>query len=144
MVVYILKMGKTISIEAQKNIVFLAQQGKTKKFVAESLGHNDRTVRRYWPFKEELSSLAKKIYCRQRKIDFAVLRDFKNQVTKDQRFFSNLNDPLKGCGKNALADFAKEANKKSNYSALVQEAIDTAEQIAALFRGQQELLDLKE
>ncbi len=55
-----------------------------------------------------------------------------------------MNDPLKGCGKNALADFAKEANKKSNYSALVQEAIDTAEQIAALFRGQQELLDLKE
>jgi len=145
--IYKKEMGKSISTKDQENIAFLCQQGKTKNFVVKTLGFNHRTVSKYWNLdlsRKEMSSLAKKIYARQKKINFVDLKVLKNEITKDQRFLSNLHDPLKGCGGPALLKAAKEANEKSNYSMLIQEAIDTAEQIAILFKGQQELLGFKE
>ena len=137
-------MGKTITVEKQKNILLLYQQGKTKNFIAKHLKINVRTVRNYLLNnkieKKELSLTAKKILSRQKKIDFIVFEQLKNQVQKDQKYLSNLNDPLTGCGRHALAQAAKEANYVSNYSQSLIQAINTAEQLIALFKGQQELL----
>lgn len=144
MVVYIFFMGKTITVEKQKNILLLYQQGKTKNFIAKHLKINVRTVRNYLLNnkieKKDLSLTAKKILSRQKKIDFIVFEQLKNQVQKDQKYLSNLNDPLTGCGRHALAQAAKEANYVSNYSQSLIQAINTAEQLIALFKGQQELL----
>tara|TARA_A100001201_G_scaffold78483_1_gene70342 strand:- start:50 stop:472 length:423 start_codon:yes stop_codon:yes gene_type:complete len=137
-------MGKTITVEKQKNILLLYQQGKTKNFIAKHLKINVRTVRNYLLNnkieKKDLSLTAKKILSRQKKIDFIVFEQLKNQVQKDQKYLSNLNDPLTGCGRHALAQAAKEANYVSNYSQSLIQAINTAEQLIALFKGQQELL----
>ena len=144
MVVYIFFMGKTITVEKQKNILLLYQQGKTKNFIAKHLKINVRTVRNYLLNnkieKKDLSLTAKKILSRQKKIDFIIFEQLKNQVQKDQKYLSNLNDPLTGCGRHALAQAAKEANYVSNYSQSLIQAINTAEQLIALFKGQQELL----
>ncbi len=144
MVVYIFFMGKTITVEKQKNILLLYQQGKTKNFIAKHLKINVRTVRNYLLNnkieKKDLSLTAKKILSRQKKIDFIVFEQLKNQVQKDQKYLSNLNDPLTGCGRHALSQAAKEANYVSNYSQSLIQAINTAEQLIALFKGQQELL----
>ena len=137
-------MGKTITVEKQKNILLLYQQGKTKNFIAKHLKINVRTVRNYLLNnkieKKDLSLTAKKILSRQKKIDFIIFEQLKNQVQKDQKYLSNLNDPLTGCGRHALAQAAKEANYVSNYSQSLIQAINTAEQLIALFKGQQELL----
>tara|TARA_A100001391_G_scaffold110642_1_gene74213 strand:- start:288 stop:710 length:423 start_codon:yes stop_codon:yes gene_type:complete len=137
-------MGKTITVEKQKNILLLYQQGKTKNFIAKHLKINVRTVRNYLLNnkieKKDLSLTAKKILSRQKKIDFIVFEQLKNQVQKDQKYLSNLNDPLTGCGRHALSQAAKEANYVSNYSQSLIQAINTAEQLIALFKGQQELL----
>jgi len=144
MVVYIFFMGKTITVEKQKKIHFLYQQGKTKNFIAKDLKINVRTVRNYLLNnrieKKELSPTAKKILLRQKKINFMIFEQLKDQVQKDQKYLSNLNDPLTGCGRHALAQAAKEANEVSNYSQSLIQAINTAEQLIALFKGQQELL----
>ena len=144
MVVYIFFMGKTITVEKQKKIHFLYQQGKTKNFIAKHLKINVRTVRNYLLNnrieKKELSPTAKKILLRQKKINFMIFEQLKDQVQKDQKYLSNLNDPLTGCGRHALAQAAKEANEVSNYSQSLIQAINTAEQLIALFKGQQELL----
>jgi len=144
MVVYTFFMGKTITVEKQKNILLLYQQGKTKNFIAKHLKINVRTVRNYLLNnkieKKDLSLTAKKILSRQKKIDFIIFEQLKNQVQKDQKYLSNLNDPLTGCGRHALAQAAKEANYVSNYSQSLIQAINTAEQLIALFKGQQELL----
>ena len=137
-------MGKTITVEKQKKIHFLYQQGKTKNFIAKDLKINVRTVRNYLLNnrieKKELSPTAKKILLRQKKINFMIFEQLKDQVQKDQKYLSNLNDPLTGCGRHALAQAAKEANEVSNYSQSLIQAINTAEQLIALFKGQQELL----
>ena len=137
-------MGKTITVEKQKNIALLYQQGKTKNFIAKHLRINVRTVRNYLLNKniekKELSPTAKKLLFRQKKVNFNVFEQLKNQVQKDQKYLSNLNDPLTGCGRHTLAKAAKEANQASNYSKSLIEAIDNAQQLIALFKGQQELL----
>jgi len=144
MVVYFFLMGKTITVEKQKNIALLYQQGKTKNFIAKHLRINVRTVRNYLLNnnieKKELSPTAKKLLFRQKKVNFNVFEQLKNQVQKDQKYLSNLNDPLTGCGRHALAKAAKEANQTSNYSKSLIDAIDNAQQLIALFKGQQELL----
>lgn len=144
MVVYFFLMGKTITVEKQKSIALLYQQGKTKNFIAKHLKINIKTVRNYLlnnnVNKKELSSTAKKLLSRQKKVDFNVFSQIKDQVQRDQKYLSNLNDPLTGCGRYALARAAKEANKISNYSKSLIEAIDNAQQLIALFKGQQELL----
>tara|TARA_R100000152_G_C6759209_1_gene183136 strand:+ start:992 stop:1462 length:471 start_codon:yes stop_codon:yes gene_type:complete len=141
-------MGKTITVEKQKNIALLYKQGKTKNFIAKHLGINVRTVRNYLLNnnieKKELSPTAKKLLFRQKKVNFNVFEQLKNQVQKDQKYLSNLNDPLTGCGRYALARAAKEANQASNYSKSLIEAIDNAQQLIALFKGQQELLGFNE
>ena len=137
-------MGKTITVEKQKNIALLYQQGKTKNFIAKHLKINIKTVRNYLlnnnVNKKELSSTAKKLLCRQKKVNFDFFNQIKDQVQRDQKYLSNLNDPLTGCGRYALARAAKEANETSNYSKSLIEAIDNAQQLIALFKGQQELL----
>jgi len=141
-------MGKTITVEKQKKIHFLYQQGKTKNFIAKDLKINVRTVRNYLLNnkieKKELSPTAKKILLRQKKINFMIFEQLKDQVQKDQKYLSNLNDPLTGCGRHALAQAAKKANEVSNYSQSLIQAINTAEQLIALFKGQQELLGFNE
>jgi len=137
-------MGKTITVEKQKNIALLYQQGKTKNFIAKHLKINIKTVRNYLlnnnVSKKELSSTAKKLLSRQKKVNFDFFNQIKDQVQRDQKYLSNLNDPLTGCGRYALARAAKEANETSNYSKSLIEAIDNAQQLIALFKGQQELL----
>ena len=137
-------MGKTITVEKQKNIALLYQQGKTKNFIAKHLKINIKTVRNYLlnnnVNKKELSSTAKKLLSRQKKVNFDFFNQIKDQVQRDQKYLSNLNDPLTGCGRYALARAAKEANETSNYSKSLIEAIDNAQQLIALFKGQQELL----
>ena len=145
MVVYFFfLMGKTITVEKQKNIALLYQQGKTKNFIAKHLKINIKTVRNYLlnnnVNKKELSSTAKKLLSRQKKVNFYFFNQIKDQVQRDQKYLSNLNDPLTGCGRYALARAAKEANETSNYSKSLIEAIDNAQQLIALFKGQQELL----
>ena len=49
-------------------------------------------------------------------VPFTIFEQLKDQVQKDQKYLSNLNDPLTGCGRHALAQAAKEANDVSNYS----------------------------
>ena len=141
-------MGKSISQEKQNKILKLYKEGKTSTFIARQVESDWRTVKKYLEKnslqKKELSPIAKKIHARQRKVDFAVLEAFKNQVQKDQRYLSNLNDPLTGCGRHALAKAAKEANQTSGYSKSLIGAIDDAEQLVALFKGQQILFGFKE
>ena len=137
-------MGKQISQEKQSKIFKLYKEGKTSTFIARQIESDWRTVKKYLEKnkieKKELSPTAKKILSRQKKIDFIVFEQLKNQVQKDQKYLSNLNDPLTGCGRHALAQAAKEANYVSNYSQSLIQAINTAEQLIALFKGQQELL----
>ena len=141
-------MGKPISQEKQSEIFKLYKEGKTSTFISKQVGSDWRTVKKYLKKssleKKELSPIAKKIYARQKKVDFAALEALKNQVQKDQRYLSNLNDPLTGCGRYALAKAAKEANQTSDYSKLLIGAIDDAEQLVALFKGQQILFGFKE
>ncbi len=142
--IFFFLMGKTITVEKQKNIALLYQQGKTKNFIAKHLKINIKTVRNYLlnnnVNKKELSSTAKKLLSRQKKVNFYFFNQIKDQVQRDQKYLSNLNDPLTGCGRYALARAAKEANETSNYSKSLIEAIDNAQQLIALFKGQQELL----
>jgi len=142
--IFFFLMGKPITVEKQKNIAFLYQQGKTKNFIAKHLRINVRTVRNYLLNnnieKKELSPTAKKLLIRQKKVNFNIFEQIKDQVQKDQKYLSNLNDPLTGCGRYALARAAKEVNQVSNYSKSLIEAIDNAQQLIALFKGQQELL----
>ncbi len=137
-------MGKQISQEKQSKIFKLYKEGKTSTFIARQIESDWRTVKKYLEKnkieKKELSPTAKKILLRQKKINFIVFEQLKNQVQKDQKYLSNLNDPLTGCGRHALAQAAKEANYVSNYSQSLIQAINTAEQLIALFKGQQELL----
>tara|TARA_R100000234_G_scaffold82787_1_gene52356 strand:- start:519 stop:941 length:423 start_codon:yes stop_codon:yes gene_type:complete len=137
-------MGKQISQEKQSKIFKLYKEGKTSTFIARQIESDWRTVKKYLEKnkieKKELSPTAKKILSRQKKINFIVFEQLKNQVQKDQKYLSNLNDPLTGCGRHALAQAAKEANYVSNYSQSLIQAINTAEQLIALFKGQQELL----
>ncbi len=141
-------MGKSISQEKQNKILKLYKEGKTSTFIARQVESDWRTVKKYLEKnslqKKELSPIAKKIHARQKKVDFAVLEALKNQVQKDQRYLSNLNDPLTGCGRHALAKAAKEANQTSGYSKSLIGAIDDAEQLVALFKGQQILFGFKE
>ena len=141
-------MGKSISQEKQSKILKLYKEGKTGTFIARQVESDWRTVKKYLEKnslqKKELSPIARKIHARQKKVDFAVLEAFKNQVQKDQRYLSNLNDPVTGCGRHALAKAAKEANQTSSYSKSLIVAIDDAEQLVALFKGQQILFGFKE
>jgi organic radical activating enzyme len=141
-------MGKPISQEKQSKIFKLYKEGKTSTFIARQIESDWRTVKKYLEKnkieKKELSPTAKKILLRQKKINFMIFKQLKDQVQKDQKYLSNLNDPLTGCGRHALARAAKEANQASNYSKLLIEAIDNAQQLIALFKGQQELLGFNE
>jgi hypothetical protein len=141
-------MGKPISQEKQSKIFKLYKEGKTSTFIARQIESDWRTVKKYLEKnkieKKELSPTAKKILLRQKKIKFDEFEQLKNQAQKDQKYFSNLNDPLTGCGRHALAKAAKEANQTSNYSKSLIQAINTAEQLIALFKGQQELLGFNE
>tara|TARA_R100000742_G_C4194890_1_gene25812 strand:- start:38 stop:466 length:429 start_codon:yes stop_codon:yes gene_type:complete len=137
-------MGKPISQEKQSKIFKLFNEGKSSTFIARQIESDWRTVKKYLEKndlrKKDLSANGKKILSRQKKIKFDELELIKNQVQKDQKFFSNLNDPLTGCGRHALAKAAKEVNQVTNYSKSLIQAINTAEQLIALFKGQQELL----
>ena len=141
-------MGKRISQTKQNKIQDYFKQGKSIRFIAREVNSDTRTVKSYLLEnnlqKQVLSINAKKILSRQKKIKFDEFELMKNQVQKDQKFFSNLNDPLTGCGRHALAKAAKEANLTSNYSKSLIQAINTAEQLIALFKGQQELLGFNE
>ena len=141
-------MGKRISQTKQNKIQDYFKQGKSIRFIAREVKSHTRTVKSYLLEnnlqKQVLSINAKKILSRQKKIKFDEFELMKNQVQKDQKFFSNLNDPLTGCGRHALAKAAKEANQTSNYSKSLIQAINTAEQLIALFKGQQELLGFNE
>ena len=141
-------MGKRISQVKQNKIHDYFKQGKSIRFIAREVNSDTRTVKSYLSEnnlqKKVLSMNGKKILSRQKKIKFDELELMKNQVQKDQKFFSNLNDPLTGCGRHALAKAAKEANQTSNYSKSLIQAINTAEQLIALFKGQQELLGFNE
>jgi DNA invertase Pin-like site-specific DNA recombinase len=141
-------MALRISTEKQQQIMNLYKEGKSVRFIARETSSGNDTIKKVLTLnnlkKKELSPIAKKIYARQKKVDFAALEALKNQITKDQRFFSNLHDPLKGCGRPALFRCAKEANELSDYSVSIREAIATAKQIAALFIGQQEQLGFNE
>ena len=137
-------MGKPISQEKQSKIFKLFNEGKTSTFIARQIESDWRTVKKYLEKndlkKKTLPLTAKKLLTRQNKVNFDGLEQIKNQVQKDQKYLSNLNDPLTGCGRHALAQAAKEANYVSNYSQSLIQAINTAEQLIALFKGQQELL----
>ena len=141
-------MGKRISQTKQNKIHDYFKQGKSIRFIAREVNSDTRTVKSYLSEnnlqKQVLSINAKKILSRQKKIKFDEFELMKNQVQKDQKFFSNLNDPLTGCGRHALAKAAKEANQTSNYSKSLIQAINTAEQLIALFKGQQELFGFNE
>lgn len=141
-------MGKRISQVKQNKIHDYFKQGKSIRFIAREVNSDTRTVKSYLSEnnlqKKVLSMNGKKILSRQKKIKFDEFELMKNQVQKDQKFFSNLNDPLTGCGRHALAKAAKEANQTSNYSKSLIQAINTAEQLIALFKGQQELLGFNE
>ena len=141
-------MGKRISQVKQNKIHDYFKQGKSIRFIAREVNSDTRTVKSYLSEnnlqKKALSINAKKILSRQKKIKFDEFELMKNQVQKDQKYFSNLNDPLTGCGRHALAKAAKEANQTSNYSKSLIQAINTAEQLIALFKGQQELLGFNE
>jgi len=143
-VVYLFFMGKPISQEKQSKILKLFNEGKTSTFIARQIESDWRTVKKYLEKndlkKRTLSLIAKKLLTRQSKVNFDGLEQIKNQVQKDQKYLSNLNDPLTGCGRYALARAAKEVNQVSNYSKSLIEAIDNAQQLIALFKGQQELL----
>tara|TARA_R100000231_G_C5216298_1_gene132090 strand:+ start:85 stop:534 length:450 start_codon:yes stop_codon:yes gene_type:complete len=139
---------RKISQTKQKKILDLFRQGKSIRFISREVNSDTRTVKSYLSEnnaqKKTLSPNAKKILSRQKKINFFVFEQLKNQVQKDQKYLSNLNDPLTGCGRYALAKAAKEANETSNYSKSLIQAINTAEQLIALFKGQQELLGFNE
>ena len=139
---------RKISQTKQNKIHDYFKQGKSIRFIAREVNSDTRTVKSYLSEnnlqKKVLSINAKKILSRQKKIKFDEFELMKNQVQKDQKFFSNLNDPLTGCGRHALAKAAKEANQTSNYSKSLIQAINTAEQLIALFKGQQELLGFNE
>tara|TARA_A100000172_G_C2966031_1_gene84216 strand:+ start:117 stop:551 length:435 start_codon:yes stop_codon:yes gene_type:complete len=141
-------MGRRISQVKQNKIHDYFKQGKSIRFIAREVNSDTRTVKSYLSEnnlqKKVLSMNGKKILSRQKKIKFDEFELMKNQVQKDQKFFSNLNDPLTGCGRHALAKAAKEANQTSNYSKSLIQAINTAEQLIALFKGQQELLGFNE
>ena len=141
-------MGKRIIQVKQNKIHDYFKQGKSIRFIAREVNSDTRTVKSYLSEnnlqKKVLSMNGKKILSRQKKIKFDEFELMKNQVQKDQKFFSNLNDPLTGCGRHALAKAAKEANQTSNYSKSLIQAINTAEQLIALFKGQQELLGFNE
>ena len=141
-------MGKRISQTKQNKIQDYFKQGKSIRFIAREVNSDTRTVKSYLLEnnlqKQVLSINAKKILSRQKKIKFDEFELMKNQVQKDQKFFSNLNDPLTGCGRHSLAKAAKEANQTSNYSKSLIQAINTAEQLIALFKGQQELFGFNE
>ena len=141
-------MALRISTEKQQQIMDLYKEGKSVRFIARETSSGNDTIKKVLTLnnlkKKELSLIAKKIYARQKKVDFAVLEAFKNQVQKDQRYLSNLNDPVTGCGRHALAKAAKEANQSSSYSKSLIGAIDDAEQLVALFKGQQILFGFKE
>ena len=146
--IYFFFMGKRISQTKQNKIQDYFKQGKSIRFIAREVNSDTRTVKSYLLEnnlqKQVLSINAKKILSRQKKIKFDEFELMKNQVQKDQKFFSNLNDPLTGCGRHALAKAAKEANQTSNYSKSLIQAINTAEQLIALFKGQQELFGFNE
>tara|TARA_R100000315_G_C5226780_1_gene137803 strand:+ start:1353 stop:1775 length:423 start_codon:yes stop_codon:yes gene_type:complete len=133
-----------ISTEKQQQIIDLYKKGKSLRFIELETSSSFHTIKKVLALnnlqKKTLSANAKKILSRQKKIDFIVFEQLKNQVQKDQKYLSNLNDPLTGCGRHALAQAAKEANYVSNYSQSLIQAINTAEQLIALFKGQQELL----
>ncbi len=133
-----------ISTEKQQQIIDLYKKGKSLRFIELETSSSFHTIKKVLALnnlqKKTLSPNAKKILSRQKKIDFIVFEQLKNQVQKDQKYLSNLNDPLTGCGRHALAQAAKEANYVSNYSQSLIQAINTAEQLIALFKGQQELL----
>ena len=139
---------RKISQTKQNKIHDYFKQGKSIRFIAREVNSDTRTVKSYLSEnnlqKQVLSKNAKKILSRQKKIKFDEFELMKNQVQKDQKFFSNLNDPLTGCGRHALSKAAKEANQTSNYSKSLIQAINTAEQLIALFKGQQELLGFNE
>ena len=139
---------RKISQTKQNKIHDYFKQGKSIRFIAREVNSDTRTVKSYLSEnnlqKKVLSINAKKILSRQKKIKFDEFELMKNQVQKDQKFFSNLNDPLTGCGRHALAKAAKEANQTSNYSKSLIQAINTAEQLIALFKGQQELFGFNE
>ena len=133
-----------ISTEKQQQTIDLYKKGKSLRFIELETSSSFHTIKKVLALnnlqKKTLSANAKKILSRQKKIDFIVFEQLKNQVQKDQKYLSNLNDPLTGCGRHALAQAAKEANYVSNYSQSLIQAINTAEQLIALFKGQQELL----
>ena len=137
-------MGRKISQTKQNKILDYFKQGKSIRFISREVNSDTRTIKSYLfesnVQKKTLSPNAKKILSRQKKVNFSVFEQLKNQVQKDQKYLSNLNDPLTGCGRHALAQAAKEANDVSNYSQSLIQAINTAEQLIALFKGQQELL----
>ena len=141
-------MAIRISTEKQQQIINLYKEGKSMRFIARKTSSGNDTIKKVLTLnklqKKQLSPIAKKIYARQKKVDFAALEALKNQVQKDQRYLSNLNDPLTGCGRHTLAKAAKEANQTSDYSKLLIGAIDDAEQLVALFKGQQILFGFKE
>ena len=141
-------MAIRISTEKQQQIMSLYKEGKSIRFIARKTCSGNDTIKKVLTLnklqRKQLSPIAKKIHARQKKVDFAFLEAFKNQVQKDQRYLSNLNDPLTGCGRHALAKAAKEANQASGYSKSLIGAIDDAEQLVALFKGQQILFGFKE
>mgnify|MGYP003152456664 CR=1 FL=1 len=133
-----------VSTEKQQQIIDLYKKGKSLRFIELETSSSFHTIKKILALnnlqKKNLSPTAKKLLSRQKKVDFNVFSQIKDQVQRDQKYLSNLNDPLTGCGRYALARAAKEANKISNYSKSLIEAIDNAQQLIALFKGQQELL----
>ena len=141
-------MAIRISTEKQQQIIDLFKKGKSLRFIESETSSGFQTIKKVLAFnnlqKKTLSTNAKKLLLRQKKIKFDEFELMKNQVQKDQRYLSNLNDPVTGCGRHALAKAAKEANQTSSYSKSLIGAIDDAEQLVALFKGQQILFGFKE
>jgi len=137
-------MAIRISTEKQQQIIDLFKKGKSLRFIESETSSGFQTIKKVLALnnlqKKTLSPITKKLLFRQKKVNFNLFEQLKDQVQKDQKYLSNLNDPLTGCGRHALAQAAKEANNVSNYSQSLIQAINTAEQLIALFKGQQELL----
>ena len=128
----------------KKEITEEYSKGKSINAIAKSVGVHRATVykriKQYGVTQHESSFLSKKLLTRQTKVPFKDLENLKNQVQKDKKYFSSMYDPVKGCGRNALAKAAAEANTRSNYSQYLRDAIDNAEQLIRSLNGQQQLL----
>ena len=104
-------MSIRISTEKQQQILNLYKKGKSLRFIEIETSSGFRTIKRVLALnnlqKKSLSPTAKKLLSRQKKVNFNVFEQLKDQVQRDQKYLSNLNDPLTGCGRYALARAAR-------------------------------------